>query len=570
MGRWCVAGMVVLLLSGEAVRAQVPPPPPPPPMPPQGRDAGMQKPSVGTARLSGRVTALETGRPIRRAVVRAVSQELQEGKSVSTDLEGRWELRELPAGRYNVSVSKGGYVSLAYGQLRPFESGKSVELSVGQTVDRLDVALPRGSAVTGRVVDEFGDPVTNARVTAMRLRYLAGQRRMMAMGAGDSTDDLGQFRLHGLPPGEYYVAAQAATSMLFGASEDRSGYAQTFYPGVITPSEATRVTLAVGQEAQNIVITLTPIRTATISGTARTAAGNPVASGMVMMRSTNPAEMMMSVRSSPVRNGEWTISNVTPGDYFLMLQAIDLEQVALTGTTSQTGREIALEPITVTGDDIKGLSIVTSAGATLRGSIHFEDAAQPPAFSSMGVQALDPSGPESVIGLSAGMVKPDLSFEVRGVFGRRILRIGGLPPGWTLKEVRYGGQDVTDTGIGVTGTQEISGLEIVVTQKAAELGGTVQTGKGTPTSDYVVVLFSSDRETWGWQSRFVRSGRPDQTGTFSIRNLPPASYLAVALEYLEPGEETNPETLERLRGLATHVRLDEGEKKTITLRLVAQ
>jgi hypothetical protein len=70
-----------------------------------GRDMPQNK--TGTGRLSGRVTALESGRPIRRAMVRVSGNELREGKSVSTDAEGRWELRDLPAGRLSLSASKG-------------------------------------------------------------------------------------------------------------------------------------------------------------------------------------------------------------------------------------------------------------------------------------------------------------------------------------------------------------------------------------------------------------------------------------------------------------------------------
>jgi hypothetical protein len=55
-----------------------------------------------------------------------------------------------------------------------------------------------------------------------------------------------------------------------------------------------------------------------------------------------------------------------------------------------------------------------------------------------------------------------------------------------------------------------------------------------------------------------------------IRGVPGHSYLAIALEYIEPGEETNPEFLERLRNLATTVRVADGEKKALTLKLVAQ
>src|SRR6187401_1817875 len=100
MRRTIPAAVLLLSLAFPCVlSAQGVPMPPPPPAPPgQPRDAGTQK--TGTARLSGRVTSLDSGRPIRRAVVRALGPELREGKSVSTDVEGRWELRDIPAGRF--------------------------------------------------------------------------------------------------------------------------------------------------------------------------------------------------------------------------------------------------------------------------------------------------------------------------------------------------------------------------------------------------------------------------------------------------------------------------------------
>jgi hypothetical protein len=101
----------------------------------------------------------------------------------------------------------------------------------------------------------------------------------------------------------------------------------------------------------------------------------------------------------------------------------------------------------------------------------------------------------------------------------------------------------------------------------ASLTGTVATGKGQPTSDYVVVLFAQDASKWGMMTRFVQSVRPDQSGKFTAKGLPAGDYLAVALEYLEPGEESDPEVLERLRPQATSVVIGEAEAKTLNLKI---
>ncbi|MFM8534106.1 MAG: carboxypeptidase-like regulatory domain-containing protein, partial [Acidimicrobiia bacterium] len=127
----------------------------------------------------------------------------------------------------------------------PSESGTPIELGDAQTLDKLSVSLPRGSVLGGRVVDEFGEPVANAMVTAWRYAYQTGARRLTPAGQNsrDTTDDQGHYRLFGLPPGDYYVSA-----MLRGGPEytdpagDVSGYASTYFPGTSNVAEAGRVT----------------------------------------------------------------------------------------------------------------------------------------------------------------------------------------------------------------------------------------------------------------------------------------------------------------------------------------
>ena len=139
------------------------------------RDRQVQQ-KAGTARLSGRVLAGDTGKPLRRAEVLAAPPGLNPGemqrqaRSVTTDADGRWDLRGLPAGRYQVTVSKGGYLTLQYGQKRPFEEGTLLDLVEGQAMEKIDLSLPKGSVITGKVLDEFGDPAIRAIVSAMRHR----------------------------------------------------------------------------------------------------------------------------------------------------------------------------------------------------------------------------------------------------------------------------------------------------------------------------------------------------------------------------------------------------------------
>lgn len=65
--------------------------------------------------MRGQIVAADTGAPIRRAQVRIASLEARESRLAATDAQGRFEVRELPAGRYTINAIKGGFVSLRYG-----------------------------------------------------------------------------------------------------------------------------------------------------------------------------------------------------------------------------------------------------------------------------------------------------------------------------------------------------------------------------------------------------------------------------------------------------------------------
>src|SRR6187549_3784669 len=145
---------------------------------------------TGTSRVRGRVLANDTGNPLRRAQVRISGPDIGT-KTALTDAQGRFEFRDLPAGRFNVSVTKSGFVTMQYGQNRPFETGRPIELVDAQALDKVDVSLPRGSVLAGRVVDELGEAVAEAEVSAMRMQYQNGKRRLTPSGRTGITNDLG-------------------------------------------------------------------------------------------------------------------------------------------------------------------------------------------------------------------------------------------------------------------------------------------------------------------------------------------------------------------------------------------
>src|SRR5688572_4982423 len=235
-----------------------------------------------TASISGRITTADTGAPLRRAEVRAISDR---GliRMATTDEQGRFVVRDLPAGTFSLHASKTGFVPLYFGQRRPFERRATIALTEGQKASA-DVGLPRAGAITGRIVDITGEPVMGARVQALRRRMVDGVRGLQSVGVGDTTDDTGAFRLYGLPPGDYYVTAtprsvEDRTGRLAAAGAPGRG-APIFFPGTANRDEAQRITVDVSGEAR-ADMQLFPVRTYRVSGIVLSANGSPASGAMV-------------------------------------------------------------------------------------------------------------------------------------------------------------------------------------------------------------------------------------------------------------------------------------------------
>src|SRR5712691_1290318 len=246
--------------------------------------------TAGTAVIRGRVVSSDNGMPVRRAQVRAQSGELRANRLVSTDAQGRFEFKDLPAGRWNLTASKAGYMTLRYGQKRSFEAGTPIEIADGQVMERADFALPKGAAITGRIFDEFGDPVANARVQVLRYQTVQGQRRLNPAGGGDQTDDTGSYRIYGLAPGDYYVSATLRAGngpFVDDNNSDTTSYASTYYPGTGSVADAQRITPGIGQEQPNVNFALQPVRTVKITGTALSSMGTALTNGMVTLMPDN-------------------------------------------------------------------------------------------------------------------------------------------------------------------------------------------------------------------------------------------------------------------------------------------
>ena len=487
-------------------------------------------------------------------------------RTSTTDGEGRYEFAELPAGRYTITVSKAGYVGLQYGQRRPFEPGTPVILADGQALDALNVSLPRGSVIAGRVTDEFGEPIASAQVQAQRYLYgQDGQRQLQTMNIA-SSDDLGQFRVFGLMPGEYVVSAVSRGVNLGSSVIDTSeGYLPTYYPGTVNLNDAQVISLAVGQETA-IQFSLTSGRMARISGAVADSSGRPVVGAMLMLRSNSGNSIMTMTAGQTAADGSFSLSNVPTGDHVIEVQPLPRPG------GDPGSLEFASMPVSVGGSDISGLRIVTGKGAIVTGRVVFEG--QSPRTGGVTPlrvmpQAVDPGRLMNVFGatMANGMVADDGSFELAGASGQVFFRVA-TAPGWTLKSVSLEGEDITDVPFDLTGKETVSGLRIVLTDRLTDVSGQVTDGRGRALKDYAVVLLPAEPME-GTVARFLRVVRPDQDGRFRVRGMPPGRYVATAVESLEQGRQFVPEVQRTLRERGRSFSIAEGASATLALRLTS-
>jgi hypothetical protein len=225
--------------------------------------------------------------------------------------------------------------------------------------------------------------------------------------------------------------------------------------------------------------------------------------------------------------------------------------------------------VTIAGDDISGLVVVTTHGGKAIGRLVFEGGMRPEGLTAVRVMA--PSGdPEGgpVMAMGGGPVKDNGTFELSGMAGTRMLRLVNLPKGWYVRSVHANGADVTDTGIDFKAGEEVDGIEVSLTQQTTAIAGSVVDTRGQPVKDFTVVIFPDDQQKWTLPlNRWISSARPDQDGRFKVNNLPPGAYYAIALEYVAQGEWSDPDWLERARSKATRFTLDEGGTKALDLKL---
>lgn len=529
-----------------------------------------QVPPAPTSSVEGIVVKAGTSEPLKKAWV---TLRKAEGAGTSpgalTDAAGQFALKDVEPGRYRLGVERNGYVRQEYGQKGPDSPGTILDISPGQEIRDIQVAMTPSGVLSGRVYDDDAEAVVNANVTVLKFIYHEGKRELRPTGFAQ-TNDLGEYRIFGLAPGSYYVSATfggwgrpplagGAKEAGKGASGDEMGFAPTYYPGSNDLGRAIPVELRAGEELPGLDINLLSTRAVRVRGrilNPATGKGEARAWIMLMQRDSKVRSFSASAQTS-VNNpqGEFELRGVVPGSYTLM-------------ANSFTGEEVyhARIPVEVGPADVDGLIVPLGKGTEIPGRVRWEASDQSNSDSKVRVMLRSREELFMMLG-SMRETKPDGSFLLKNIAdGEYRVEVEGAPEDCYLRSALLGGEEVLSTGVSISAGRVPGPLEVTLNCAGGTLEGTVINEQQSPATGANIVLVP-DTERRGMPHLF-KTTTSDQYGRFSIRGIAPGEYKAFAWEKIESGAYQDPDFLRRYEGEGKPVTAGEGSRLSVQLTLV--
>jgi protocatechuate 3,4-dioxygenase beta subunit len=555
---------------------------------------GLEKPAPDTSAhtescsVEGAVVAAAGSAPLRGARVILIASEAERTSlrsyTASTDGEGHFRINGIAPGRYQFHAAKPGFVAQPYGPAGGSD-GAILELLPGQKIDNVLFKLNRAAVILGRVSDENGEPVVGVQVEALVPVSASGAlgnplpKGLWGPVKVTTTNDLGEYRLYGLNPGAYYVAAidsgipelgeamALASASVAMAGENigmvslhgntvlsgglaGKGHPPVYYPGVTQREEAQKIRLSAGQEAR-VDIALRAEKTVTVSGRVLDLKGKPAGQTMVQLYSQHLEAMLSSMRTSAITDaqGKFEIKDVMPGSYLL------------TATSNQDMKNTwADQPLEVAGEDVTGVQLQLNGGLKLSGKL------QVPGGSDLDLTAVGillSGGALNRMGWSD--VKKDGSFSFADLRSTTYgVQVNNLPEGWYVSSASFGGDNVLEYGLRLGEGAGSRALEITIKQGTGQVDGAVFKGDD-PVPGATVRLLPEHASPYRYD--LPQSTTTDQRGHFVIKNVVPGSYRALAVAGKPDDQDHDAPEDEAAAG--TSVVLGERESKTVQLKLAA-
>lgn len=510
-------------------------------MPAQRPGAATGQTAAGqTGKITGHVLNAISGEPLHKAQVtlRPLAPATPGGAArVTTGDDGAFVLSSVSPGQYELSAMRTGFVNQGYGAPPAIFQGTPTNIAAGQTLEDLVIRMVPQGVIAGRVIDDDGDPVERAQVTLWRYEYPDGDRKLVRQPYGNpGTNDLGEYRFSGLPPGNYIVSATAQLVNAGGGKQPSdSDVIGTYYPRSPEARSAAAIQVPAGSEVRGIDIQLLKSKLyqirGTISGLPASLPEGPPGGGLLRLQ---PSVILTSVDSAALArsgvidsDGSFVIAQVGPGDYILQANARDAQQ-ALTARTQ----------VEVSGRDVDGVSVRLQPLIRVSGAVSIDPASSPaPAFSSIRLIFRSMIG----LGQANATVANDGSFLGQAQLQRETyqLEAPGIPDGYYLKTIQLGGQEAQDALLDLSSAGSTDArIDLVLAPTSGVLAGTVNDSKGAPAMGVKVTVVPASNAT---RRDLFLSQNTDSNGTFAFKNLPPGKYRVYAWQQVDGNAWMNAE-----------------------------
>ncbi len=564
-----------LLLSGQisfdAAQSQITPP------------AGNTPPDQRCV-LAGRVANAQTGEPVKRATVRLMRRSggqpqaggrvpVNQGYSSTSDAEGNFRVENVEPGDYSLSGSRNGFLESQYGAKKPMGPGTTLTLRPGQQMTDVALALTPQAVITGKVVDEDGDPVNGAAIQVLAQQWMRGKLGYMPRN-GSNTNDLGEYRIANLGPGKYYLSVQKQPNGYSGpngpevTTEGKPDIrpVRTFYPGALTLESATPIEVKPGQDLSGMDVRLHSAQTYHVRG--KLAGAAPDINGDRINLNLSSREdnfPMFGNRAAVSKDRSFDIPGVAPGSY-------NLNVFVMNGPV----RVMASQPVEVGAADVNDLLVTMVPPGTITGQVRLEGTA-PAGSPAVNLQSshvgLTPAEPTQMFfGGGRNQVNADGTFTIQNISPGKYFVSVNPPPGTYTKAVLYGQADANGKELDLS--QGASGeLQIVFRYGTAEVDGTVQTtaatGSDPSASIPSAIAIYLIPEPVNADGSGIRFGSTTTGGGFTIKNVPPGRYRAYAFEQANYGAMQSPDVLKEIESRGVEVDAKENDKKQIQLPLIS-
>jgi hypothetical protein len=547
------------------------------------------------AELTGIVVSDENpSRPVRRALVRISGMSLTADRVTVTGDDGRFHVTGLPSGHVVVAAAKAGFVPTTW-NARGSESGHRTLLQLRAGVPRdIRLVLPRGGVIAGTVTDQYGRRVQGSFVRAPRIATI-GPSTVLRDAPGYShghTDDLGSYRLFGLPFGPYVVEVSPPDNLSgdFRRSSARQSeteatsrvrYSPLFYPGTTAAGAAVVVRLEPGTERAGVDVQLRFVTTARVTGRVQLPVGLQFGNMRVEL-TTIPdtfAAPEITIASTAVGgNGRFSFPAVKPGRYRVSAM-VEGRRTGGVPTAGAEGQAMWAEAeVQVDGRDVPDVSLVPRPAMSVSGRVVFMRG-----DSEMAVNIKDvmtavrvrlrtartlASGERSAI-VASVQPSEDGFFALKGVRpGRYIVTavlISQSAGPWAGASVTWEGRELQDTPLIVQPDVDVNGIQITVQTALGQVSGRAASDGGEPVSDAYAFLFPADDQLWlmdSWRARAPT--RLSAEGGFEFSGLPPGKYyVAITATGVENWQD--PVLWKALMADAHAVTVESGTRHAITI-----